>query len=177
VNQPDLVIECLRKTEFLSQLRPPLLEDVARCARRECVLGGRALFSEGSRNERLYLVHSGTIALEMRVPGRGNVRILTISAGEMVGWSALLGQQIMSATAIVLEDTELLSFSAVELQTLCDHNHEIGYVVMHRMAVALSGRLLATRLQLLDLFNHPEHGRPVPKPRSAVSAAGESVEA
>lgn len=177
MNQPNSVIDCLRETEFLSQLRPPLLEDVASCAQRECFLAEHVLFSEGSRNGVLYLVHRGTIALEMRVPGRGNVRILTISAGEMIGWSALLGQQIMSATAVVLEDAELLSFSAAELQTLCDHNHEIGYVVMHRMAIALSRRLLATRLQLLDLFNHPDQGRAVHKPRSAASGAGESVEA
>ena len=35
---------------------------------------------------------------------------------------------------------------------LCAANHEFGFHLMQRLASSLSKRLVATRLQLLDLF-------------------------
>ncbi|GIW92368.1 MAG: hypothetical protein KatS3mg110_0409 [Pirellulaceae bacterium] len=114
---------------------------------------GTVLFREGSPAFALYLVVSGRVALEMRVPGRGDVRILTLGPGDMIGWSSLVGQRKMTATAVAIEDTQSIKLPAVTLQELCDQDHHFGYHLMRRMAEALAQRLLATRLQLLDLFS------------------------
>jgi CRP/FNR family transcriptional regulator, cyclic AMP receptor protein len=100
----------------------------------------------------LYLVRHGRVALEMHVPQRGAVRILTTGPGEMVGWSALLDQGRMTTSALATEDTELVVVPADRLKELCESNSKFGYHLMKRMADALSKRLVATRLQLLDLF-------------------------
>jgi CRP-like cAMP-binding protein len=71
----------------------------------------------------------------------------------MVGWSALLGEQgKMTASAIAVEDTELVVVQAERLRRLCEVSHDFGFHLMRSMASALAKRLLATRLQLLDLF-------------------------
>ena len=58
----------------------------------------------------------------------------------------------MTATAVALEDSQLLQISAAALQNLCRQNQGVGYAVMQLAAQALSRRLTATRLQLLDLY-------------------------
>ncbi|MBC8351135.1 MAG: Crp/Fnr family transcriptional regulator [Planctomycetes bacterium] len=116
------------------------------------VAAGEVVFRDGSTNNNLYLIRSGRLALEMNVPGRGAVRILTLGAGEMVGWSALLGQGKMTAGAIAIEDSDVVVASADRLRELCEADRDFGFLLMRQMADALSKRLVATRLQLLDLF-------------------------
>ena len=47
---------------------------------------------------------------------------------------------------------ELIELSGTELTSLCRTDPALGYHLMHGLAGALAKRLLATRLQLLDLF-------------------------
>ena len=129
-----------------------MLADLAATAILQRFPAGEVLFREGSHSEVLYLVARGRVALDMHVPGRGEVRVLSLGAGDMLGWSALLGQSQMTTSAQVLEDSELIAISGRKLLSLCDRNPEAGYRIMRQMAVALSKRLSATRLQLLDLF-------------------------
>jgi CRP-like cAMP-binding protein len=100
----------------------------------------------------MFLVESGHVALDMHVPGRGPVRILTVGEGELLGWSALLQDGPMTCAATALESTRLIAIPGAGLAALCEANQEIGYRVMRQMARALAQRLVATRLQLLDLF-------------------------
>jgi CRP-like cAMP-binding protein len=71
----------------------------------------------------------------------------------MLAWSALLGEGRMTATAIAIEDTETIAIDADRLLEICTANPQVGFEVMRRMSLALSKRLLATRLQLLDLYS------------------------
>jgi CRP-like cAMP-binding protein len=66
----------------------------------------------------------------------------------------------MTASALALEATQVVSIDADELLALCEQNHTLGYQVMRRMSHSLANRLIATRLQLLDLFADS----PVPSP-------------
>ena len=90
----------------------------------------------------------------MDVPGRGKQRILSLAAGDVLGWSPLWGSESMSATATALQDSVLYVATASELRALCEADHELGYYLMREVACSLGKRLLATRLQMLDLFCH-----------------------
>jgi CRP-like cAMP-binding protein len=100
----------------------------------------------------------------MFVRGRGRVPLMTAGPGDLVGWSPLFGGHPMTATATALEPVRVLSFDGQDLRGLCEANHEVGYHVMRQLALVLSDRLLATRLQLLDLFQDQSplpHSQPV----------------
>jgi CRP-like cAMP-binding protein len=64
----------------------------------------------------------------------------------------MVGGATMVATAIAIDDCELAAASADELRRLCETDLEFGYYFMRQLAKALARRLLAARLQLLDLF-------------------------
>lgn len=160
-NQLKFVLEQLR---FTSVFPSAVLDQLAAESTIQRLSAGAAVFREGGRHDNLYLVRSGKLGLDMNVPGRGAVRILTLGPGEMVGWSALLDDGRMTASAVALEDTEVVFLPSRKLQALCESNHEFGYHLMRRMADALSKRLVATRLQLLDLF--ADAPSPLPAGRS-----------
>jgi CRP-like cAMP-binding protein len=120
---------------------------------------GTVLFAEGSRNPDLYVVAVGSVGLDMNVPARGPTRLLSVGPGELLAWSALLGGGRMTAMATALEDTQVVCLDGHRLAALCEADHELGYYVMRRLASGLSERLVATRLQLLDLFGQEAPAR------------------
>ena len=142
----------LAELRFSAELPAEVLDQLAATTTIQSVSAGQIVFREGATSGSLYLVREGRIALEMNVPGRDMVRILTLGPGEMMGWSALLGQGGMTTSAVAVQDSELVVVAADGLRELCASNHEFGFHLMRQMATALSRRLVATRLQLLDLF-------------------------
>ncbi|MCA9114900.1 MAG: Crp/Fnr family transcriptional regulator [Planctomycetaceae bacterium] len=159
--QPD-VMQRLREIPFSARLPEKALTDLAAIAEIRSVPGGARLFREGEPHCCIYLLISGSIVLEMHVPGRGKVQILTIGPGDVLGWSPVVSDTVMTATATTLEDTELIEIQAGALLQLCESDREVGYFLMQQMAAALSRRLVATRLQLLDLFAETTPQQPSP---------------
>lgn len=147
--------ELLRKARFTHKLPDSVLERLAKIARVVEWNEDTFIFREGEHHDDLYVVSTGHIALEMNIPGRGMTRILTVRSGELLAWSSLLADGRMTASALVTEPTLAIAISGSQLRSLCEADHEVGYHVMSHVAAALSQRLLATRLQLLDLFAKP----------------------
>lgn len=146
--------QLLNQLAFSADLPQHVLVELAAVSRIQRFAAGEMLFREGSQNHVLYLIVSGRVALDMNVPGRGKMRVLSLGPGDLVGWSAFIGQGRMTTSAETLEECEIIAVSGPKLLEICDRNPEVGYPLMRRTAVALSKRLLATRLQLLDLFGN-----------------------
>ncbi|MEZ6057615.1 MAG: Crp/Fnr family transcriptional regulator [Planctomycetaceae bacterium] len=144
----------LEDHSFTAHFPQSVLEALAEVASVQEVTAGEIVFRDGGPNDQLYLVQQGRLALEINIPGQRPVRILTLAPGEMAGWSALLGEGKMTAGATAIVDSVLIVAPAAALRDLCEVNHDFGYHLMRQMAVALSQRLVVTRLQLLDLFGN-----------------------
>lgn len=146
------VDETLRSLAFAESLPESVITQLASLSSIEAIAAGTTLFREATVHHAFSIVVDGHVSLEMDVPGRGNLRILSLSTGDILAWSAILGHGRMTATAVAVTDVQLLAFHGEELRRMCEANHEVGFHLMSRVATALSRRLLATRLQLLDLF-------------------------
>jgi CRP-like cAMP-binding protein len=146
------IAELLAETAFASHFSPHVVQALANLAEETLLPAGAYLFREGEVHPRLYLVCTGRLGLDMHVPGRGSVRILTLEGGDLAAWSALLGEGRMTASAMALESSRLLGFDGPGLQAACQADPQLGYEIMHGLAKALARRLVATRLQLLDLY-------------------------
>lgn len=150
-DQPSLV-KMLAETRFAEGIPNSLLQSLSRVSRLLRVSSGAKLFREGDVEDEVFVIIAGHIRLSMNVPGRGDVAFLTTGPGELVGWSGLVADGRMTATATAVEDTTLIAMSGEKLRDLCSREQVLGYVLMQRVAQVLSQRLLSTRLQLLDLF-------------------------
>lgn len=146
----------LAAAQFLHELSAEDLDKVAGIASAESYEAEAVLYQEGEISRTLHVVSSGRVALDMCMPRQGCTRILTVGPGELLGWSALLNDGTMTVRATAVEPTILVALPARELQQLCDDDHDVGYVILRQVAVALSRRLLATRLQMLDMFGETQ---------------------
>ena len=144
----DTVLQC----EFLRAIPRQLIPQLTDLAQVRVYPPGVILFHEGVVHREFHIVASGHVRLDMAVSGRGRVPILSVGPGDVLAWSALIQQKVMTSTAVTQEPVRTIAFDGDALRQLCERNHEIGYYVMRQLAAALSHRLVATRLQLLDLF-------------------------
>jgi CRP/FNR family transcriptional regulator, cyclic AMP receptor protein len=151
VNQ-QISTDALRELQFLEAPSQDVLERIAEIAFLRTYAPGEYLFREGASNQYLLIIAHGRVALEVHVPTRSDVRILSLGRGDMIAWSALLGDGRMTTSAVALENTEAVAICAAGVLALCQANPEFGYYFMRQVADALANRLVATRLQLLDLF-------------------------
>ncbi len=147
----------LQKIPWFRELQIKHLDMIAGITQLRTVKSGEVLFREGDRAEYIYIVLSGRIALDMAVPPRGKTRFHTADTWEVIGWSSatpVVHQRTASATAVV--DSRLAMIDSTKLRELCDQDHDLGYLVMRRLANIVASRLMSSRLQLLDMFAEPE---------------------
>ncbi len=113
---------------------------------------GTTIFREGERGSVLYVVEEGCVAIEIAVPGRGRVNILTVGPGEVFGWSSLFYQRPKTASARTIQPTTAFALDAARLREFCDADSRMGYILTQRILAVVSERLKATRMQLLDIY-------------------------
>ena len=146
---------------FFAGLAPRLLRDL--CADGRSVthaLGGR-LFAEGDEADRFWLIESGIVALDLRVPGRGDHVIETLAAGTVAGWSWLYPPYRWNFGATARSPVQAVVFDAVAVRGRCDADPAFGYAMLRLFTPVIIERLHATRLRLLDLYATPaQAGKP-----------------
>ena len=76
---------------------------------------------------------------------------MEVGAGELIGWSPLVGRLRLSDTAHTVTATSAIAVNGERLLALCDEHPQFGYAFMRRATQVLAGRLSATRLQLLKM--------------------------
>lgn len=156
--QPDpQIVQAMQAIPWFRELDPQIFDKLAPIASLVALEKGEQLFSEGGKEDFIYIVINGRIGLDIFVPARGKVRIETAEPLDLVGWSSVtpvVRQRTAGARAVL--DSRLLAIDAEKLRALCDEDHDLGYVVMHRIANIIASRLMVTRLQLLDIFASPE---------------------
>lgn len=146
------LVDTLRSLGFLNGIADEHLEKIASVAEIREFDNGKVVFREGEPAEFLYLITSGSVSVEVCAPGVGCRRILTVRPGELLGWSPVLEQSRLTATARTLKPTQAIRIRGSQLLTLCEHNPQFGFEFMRRTALALAKRLKAARLQLLDVY-------------------------
>src|SRR3954469_17031824 len=98
------VFDLLASHHFIADLPSPWLHRLAARGRpvfRSC---GQRLFREGGVADRFWLLHSGAVAIDFPVPGRGDIVIERLGPGTVVGWSWLRPPYRWRFGAVVAEN-------------------------------------------------------------------------
>jgi CRP-like cAMP-binding protein len=140
----------LEELAFCEGLAPEHLHLIARAARLQEHLPGTVLFREGHESPYVYLLLQGEVSLEVEVPGEGALSVQELGAGELLGWSPVLGLGPMTGTARTLTRCRLAALAAADVRALGRQDPLFGAEFLRRTATALAQRLRATRLQLLQ---------------------------
>ena len=143
MTESNEVVEELQQIPWFQELKPQHVRKIAAITDVRDVKAGEVLFREGDKEDFVYIVLDGRVALDMFVPHRGKVRFYTAEPWEIFGWSSVtptVRQRTAGATAVI--DSRVARIDAQRLRQACDEDHDLGYQVMRRLANVVAGRLL-----------------------------------
>jgi CRP-like cAMP-binding protein len=147
--------ELLAEHEVFAGLDQSTLELLAGCASNVVFDAGERLFAEGGQADRFWIVRHGRVALEVMVPGAGQMTVETLGAGAVVGWSWLVAPYRWYFDAVAQEATRATVFDVACVRSKMDADARVGYQLLSRFVMVIVDRLQATRLRLLDLYSNP----------------------
>ena len=146
------IVESLRACGFLRDLSEEDLLRFAELARPIEFATDELILREGDIAKDVFVILSGSVAVEICTPGIGCRRIMTLSNGDLLSWSSVLDHARLTATVRAITRTTAVVVNGRQLLTLCEHDPAFGYAFMRRVAQAMGNRLTAARMQLLDVF-------------------------
>jgi CRP-like cAMP-binding protein len=142
----------LGDTWFGANLPPGTRARVAVFGRFVEIPEGSVVVREGRPCQSLGVVIDGRIALRLGLPGGEDRTILTVEAGDVFGWSAVLPPAISTSTGVAVAPSTAILFDGDELRAALALDCELAAAVYQRLLVSVARRLTATRIQLLDLY-------------------------
>lgn len=137
---------------FLADLSPRAQEKLLDMGESFHYPEGETIFHEGDPSLHLFVVKTGQVAIEVHVPSKGRRTIMTAGPGDLFSWSALVEPRIETASARATQPTEAFGVKGGALMDLCREDPEFGFELYRALAEVISSRLIATRLQLIDVF-------------------------
>ncbi|MER5494439.1 cyclic nucleotide-binding domain-containing protein [Streptomyces sp. NPDC002454] len=114
------------------------------------------IFEEGGTADRLWVIRSGTVALDLRVPDRRGVVVETLHPGDLLGWSWLFPPHEWDFGAEAFSPVRAYEFDAPKVRALCEEEPALGLVLLRAVAEVLAHRLAGARARLIE--NYAKHG-------------------
>ncbi|MET9061100.1 cyclic nucleotide-binding domain-containing protein [Streptomyces antibioticus] len=148
-------------TPLLRSLTEEHRERLLRIAREVSFPQGTRLFEERERADRFWIIRTGRIELDMRVPGRRAAVIESLGHNELIGWSWFFTPHVWHLGAEATTPVRAYEFDAVAVRSLCDDDPALGDDVARWVGEVLAHRLRSARTRLLDLYAPYGSGSPV----------------
>ncbi|MGX2992785.1 cyclic nucleotide-binding domain-containing protein [Streptomyces sp. JNUCC 64] len=114
------------------------------------------IFEEGGPADRLWVIRSGSVALDLSVPDRRRVTVETLQPGDLLGWSWLFPPHQWDFGAEAFSPVRAYEFDAPEVRALCEEEPELGLALLSTIAEILAHRLEGARTRLIE--NYAKHG-------------------
>jgi CRP-like cAMP-binding protein len=130
----------LKQRDLFGSLNKDFVGEIMNCAETESYPAGEILFHEGDPAAWLFILLKGSIKLRLGQTGRA---VYVVShAGEVFGWSSLVGRSSYSASAECMNPTKLLRFDRNRLQAVIEKDAAGSATLFRNLSAILGGRLL-----------------------------------
>jgi CRP-like cAMP-binding protein len=141
----------LENHSFLQGLSADHQEVLTGCARQTRFPRDTIILHQGDAADRFFLIEEGFVALEADRKRQGTIRIQTLGAGDVLGWSWLFPPHVYHFSAQTVEQTDAIIIDAVQLRTRFHQVPDLGNMLVKRMAQVVVKRLEATQSQLVEI--------------------------
>ena len=101
---------------------------------------GMVILQQGAPAEFLYLVISGMVEMSFKPYDGIPITISHVEKGGLFGWSAVVGSDKYTSSAIAIEDVETVRVRGSELRQFCVEHPEAGKNILERLADGVSSR-------------------------------------
>ncbi len=146
--------ETLRRYAFFEGFTSEQVKAIARISRPISYEAGEIILREGEPADMLHIVASGQVTIFTNVGSQREKRIEldTIFKGSVLGWSAVVTEG-RAASAQAATNVVLFAINGVKLKEVFEHDRDLAYKVMWRIADVLSHRLSRMNLELARHYN------------------------
>ncbi len=141
----------------LADLLAPAFPDPALAARlmhwlvRQSVTKGQYVFRQGEPSEAMYFIESGTVNVELDLPGR-SIRLKKMGPGTVFGEMGIYTDAPRSASILATEDCVLYRLTKERLDIL-QRREPVLVAAVHRFIVGLlSARVAEANVRIGDLL-------------------------
>ena len=126
-------------------------------AKEERYKPGEFIFYEGDPATELYLLLEGRIEMMVntKVDGTQRAMVMSVGPGEIFGWSSLVEPYQLTASAHCATPVRVVAITASGVRALMTMSCSMGYRLMQKACQTASGRLRATRVQMLSTVRPP----------------------
>jgi CRP/FNR family transcriptional regulator, cyclic AMP receptor protein len=130
--------------ELLKDLDADEIHRILAMGTRITLRSGASLFQLGDPAERLFLIERGRIRLTLPMQVRGRQEDVVVeerTAGQTVGWSALIPPHKFTLAATAPLETEVVALPREELRKYFAAHPTVGYQITLNLAVVIGHRL------------------------------------
>jgi CRP/FNR family transcriptional regulator, cyclic AMP receptor protein len=132
------------QSELLKDLTAEEVQRILALGTRVALPSGASLFKLGDPAERVFLIERGRIRLTLPMQVRGSEEDVVVeerTAGQTVGWSALIPPHKFTLAATAPLETEVVALSREELRKHFAAHPIVGYKFTLNLAVVIGHRL------------------------------------
>lgn len=141
----------LRKS-VLDILPPDRRDQLMSLAHEVSFPAGTRLFNEGGRADRFWIIRTGTVDLDLHVPGRRAAVVESLGHGDLLGWSGLIPPHHWHLGAVADGPVRADEFDSEAVRRLCAEDPVLDHAMCTFFAGVVAQRLMASRTRLLDLY-------------------------
>lgn len=151
----DEAIQLLGRIKFFASLPKSHLRRLAEIGVEEEHHGTEAIFHEGDKGDKFYLIIEGAVRISRNVAGMGEEALAVLRAGDYFGEMALIDDFPRSASALVHEACKLFVIRKEALEDLLFVDRDLAYELLWSFVRTLSGRLRDTndKMTFLSVTN------------------------
>ena len=142
----------LAEHPFVQGMAPEHLAKLSCLVEKAHFDAGSLIFQEGQHANRLYLILTGSVDLEVFNLDQAGLVIQTVGNGDVLGWSWFAPPNRWRFDAKAMKATDALVFDAEKLLAAFEEDTRFGYDFMKRMAAIVDQRLNAAREHILNAY-------------------------
>lgn len=113
---------------------------------------GVTVLQQGKPADYLYLVISGAVEMTYKPYDGVSITISHVEKDGLFGWSAVVGSEKYTSSAIAIENLETMRIRGSELRKLCADHPEAGKEILERLASSVSARVPNAQEQVKSIL-------------------------
>ena len=113
---------------------------------------GVTVLQQGARADYLYLVITGKVEMSYKPYDGVSITISHVEKDGLFGWSAVVGSDKYTSSAIAIENLEAMRIRGNELRKLCAEHPEAGKDILERLASSVSTRWKDAQSQVKSIL-------------------------
>ena len=119
---------------------------------------GTTVIQQGLPADYLYLITRGKAEVSYKPYDGTSITVTHVENGGLFGWSAVVGSDKYTSSAIAIEALEAVRIRGSSLRKLCQEHPEAGRDILESLANSVSGRWKDAKEQVKSILSLGIHG-------------------